>query len=120
MGKTSKRNNAAAKTSPAEDPTVPAYGFEQFRGEGIGFYVRQLGGFVLVIIGTLIMCSSYTEDYWFMPLDKEWGPYFALAIICLGAVIHEMRPWKRLEYVRSQMNEKERQGSSAAVSKKTS
>lgn len=60
------------------------------------FYVQQLGGFVLVIIGTLILCSSYTEEYWYLPIDKEYGPYAALAIICLGAVIHELRPWKVL------------------------
>lgn len=64
--------------------------------QGPIFYVKQLGGFILVIIGTLILCSSYTEEYWYLPIDKEYGPYAALAIICLGAVVHELRPWKVL------------------------
>lgn len=49
---------------------------------------------MLVIIGTLILCSSYTEDYWYLPIDKDWGPYAALGIICVGAIVHELRPWK--------------------------
>lgn len=50
----------------------------------------------MVILGTLVLCTSYTEDYWYLPIDAEYGPYAALAIICFGAVVHELRPWKVL------------------------
>lgn len=98
MGKkaASTRRSGAGGSAEAKDDAsrVPNYGFEQFRNEGPLFWIRQLGGLVLVVLGSVILASAYTEDYWYLPLPPEYGPYCAIALIFLGAVVHEFRPWK--------------------------
>lgn len=70
------------------------YGFEQYAGEGPMFWIRQLAGLVIVIIGSLILATSYTEDHWYLPFNPEYGAYVSLVVIGLGALVHEFRPWK--------------------------
>ena len=93
-----KRKGAATKAAPstqAPEPSAPstATGFSQFKGEGPLFYIRQFGGFVIAIIGVLILASGYTEDY-ALPIGTTGSCYLSLAFIVAGLVVHECRPWK--------------------------
>ena len=94
---------AAASTSARADSNAPStsaahaqptYGFKQFEGEGPIFYLRQFGGFGLVVIGALILASSYNEEWQLIKLSPDVASYVSLAVIVLGAIVHELRPWK--------------------------
>jgi hypothetical protein len=98
MGKKSAATRSSAQT--AEQKAVEKaqkldpYGFEQFAGEGPLFWIRQLAGLFIVILGSLVLASSYTEEHWYLPFDPQYGAYASLALIAVGAIVHEFRPWK--------------------------
>lgn len=84
-----------AKSSKVKDAEkIDPYSWEQYSGEGPIFWIRQLAGLFIVVIGTLILASSYSEDHWILPINPEYGAYVSLATIALGALVHEFRPWK--------------------------
>jgi hypothetical protein len=80
-----KEDRAQQEPTSSEDVEEP---------QGAMFYIRQFAGFVLVIIGTLVLATSYSEEYRLIPVDKNTAPYVSLGIIALGALVHEFRPWK--------------------------
>lgn len=87
-----KAEPSAASTSAAD--AKPTYGFKQYAGEGPLFYLRQFGGFGLVVIGALILATSYNEDWQLIKMSPDVASYVSLAVIVLGAIVHELRPWK--------------------------
>jgi hypothetical protein len=95
-----KKAAAAASTSqdkPAGETALgdkPYMGFGQYAGEGPMFFVKQFSGLVVAAIGVLIMVSSYSEDYNFVPLDPTGTMWVALVIMMIGLGLHELRPWK--------------------------
>jgi hypothetical protein len=95
-----KKSVATRSSEPAESKAVEEarklnpYGLEQFAGEGPLFWIRQLAGLFTVILGSLILATSYSEDHWFLPFNPEYGAYVSLAVIAVGGIVHEFRPWK--------------------------
>lgn len=96
MGKKSSaaRAGKAEQSAIDEAAKMDPYGWEQYAGEGPMFWIRQLAGLVIVILGSLILATSYTEDHWYLPFNPDYGAYVSLAVIALGALVHEFRPWK--------------------------
>lgn len=95
-----KKSAAARSGATDKDAQIEAakkmdpYGWEQYSGEGPIFWIRQLAGLFIVILGSLILASSYTEEHWYLPFNPEYGAYASLVVIALGAIVHEFRPWK--------------------------
>jgi hypothetical protein len=100
------KKSAAARSSAAADPELEKakkmdpYGWEQYSGEGPIFWMRQLAGLFIVILGSLILASSYSEEHWYLPIDPKYGAYVSLVTIALGALVHEFRPWKVRSHIR--------------------
>jgi hypothetical protein len=93
------KKKAGKSAQPPEEPGTkrgerPYRGFGQYAGEGPVFFIRQFSGFVLATIGVLIMASGYSEDYRVVPLSPTNTMYLSLAVMLVGLVLHELRPWK--------------------------
>lgn len=102
----------AAAAPAAPSAATPTYGFAQFKGEGPLFFLRQFGGFALVVLGSLLLASSYRDDLALVPLTATQKAYLSFAVIVFGALVHELRPYKRLERIRAEL-----EGSGAAAKK---
>jgi preprotein translocase subunit Sec61beta len=90
----SKSNESPAKAS-VKSATPPKNSFfSEFAGEGPVFYIRQFAGFAFVILGVVILATSYSEDLQIIPISPTVAVYVSLAAIIVGAILHEFRPWK--------------------------
>ena len=58
------------------------------------YLLRQFGGFLMAVVGALILATGYTENQSYLPFGKNGAVYFSLAFIVVGAVVHELRPYK--------------------------
>ena len=83
-----------AHETQAAKKHMTTYGFAQFAGEGPLFYMRQFGGFVICSIGAIILFSSYNEDWKFLPVSTSTASYIALFVMGVGAIVHEIRPFR--------------------------
>lgn len=63
-------------------------------GSGPVYLLRQFGGFLMALMGALILATGYSEKQSYLPFGKDGAVYFSLAFIVLGAIVHELRPFK--------------------------
>eukprot|EP01025_Chloroclados_australasicus_P047473 TRINITY_DN5325_c0_g1_i1.p2 TRINITY_DN5325_c0_g1~~TRINITY_DN5325_c0_g1_i1.p2 ORF type:complete len:155 (-),score=11.58 TRINITY_DN5325_c0_g1_i1:310-774(-) len=122
MGKESKRSKSAASNgvaAPKQKQQPAQYGFyAPFKDEGPLFFIRQYAGVLIVMLGVFILATSYSEMEW-LPLSPNQSIYASFGIVCVGAIIHELRPWKRLEHIRGVIDEHEKQEDEAALTQES-
>lgn len=85
---------AQADDSDARYRRQETIGFGQFAGEGPLFYIRQFSGLIICAVGALFLVTSYTETWKILPFRESTSSYVGLAIMAVGAAVHEVRPFK--------------------------
>jgi hypothetical protein len=86
-------NSASAAMAPRRKETI---GFAQFKGQGPSFYLRQFSGCVVVVVGIscLFMPHFGEADAPLLGINKQYMPFIALTIVCIGTYLHETRPYR--------------------------
>lgn len=88
------RSGVFAAMAPRQKTTI---GFQQFKGQGASFYLRQFSGCAVVVAGIACLFMPHVGEA-DAPVaglvHKNYFPFIALFLVCVGTYLHETRPFR--------------------------